>query len=180
MRMRLACVLRVSCVCLSCPTPPHNLLIHYSLTYLHYFYMLHSITPIKLIFTPRTTLYDYKYIPMTNLPELLEFGDSRLPEHTKDLPFEIRHISPATGFGTLFSPFFPSPLPSSLLLSLWICFINDVTLGVFSKVDITEGTSLFVEAPLVNFPLFTFPEPILKKSVCSYPFDFIFIFIFLL
>eukprot|EP00026_Physarum_polycephalum_P008893 Phypoly_transcript_08996.p1 GENE.Phypoly_transcript_08996~~Phypoly_transcript_08996.p1 ORF type:complete len:442 (+),score=79.68 Phypoly_transcript_08996:114-1439(+) len=75
---------------------------------------------------------------MTTLPELLEFGDPRLPQHTADLPFEIRHISPATGF------------------------------GVFAKVDIPEGTSLFVETPLVNFPLFTFPEPILKKSVCSF------------
>lgn len=76
---------------------------------------------------------------MSTLPELLEDGDARLLKRIADLPFEIRHISPTTGF------------------------------GVFSKADIPEGTSLFVESPLVNFPLFTaFPETILKRSVCSF------------
>lgn len=40
---------------------------------------------------------------MSTLPELLEDGDPRLVKHTADLPFEIRHISPSTGYGI---PFF--------------------------------------------------------------------------
>lgn len=58
---------------------------------------------------------------------------------TTDVPFEIRHINPTIGY------------------------------GVFAKVDIPEGTSLFVETPLLSSPYpFDFPIPLIKQSICAY------------